>query len=277
MLKQVYVAYQQTQVESDVLAFAKKHFLGVELPDLIQVGCQEAITPEKVAQKWQQLLPEYRLPLACHGPLIDLNPISPDLDIRDISQKRYSESLEAAKLLGANYVIFHTQFTPLYYALGNVDAWLNECAAYWQQMIEEHLAEFPNMTILLENFLEDKPQLLRQLSEKVNHPQFRICLDTGHANLASAVPITHWVDELEHHLTYLHVHNNYGQTDDHFALENGSINFDSVMNKLVKHPNQYVVSLEMNKLEDIKTSYELLERYMGQEVQYKSREVSFLI
>ena len=47
-------------------------------------------------------------PLSVHGPFLDLNPMSFDSRVRQVTKERFEQAYEAARILGAGRVVFDT-------------------------------------------------------------------------------------------------------------------------------------------------------------------------
>ena len=81
----------------------------------------------------------------------------------------------------------------------------------------------PGVEIVLENVLEDDPRWLLDIVAGVDDPRLRLCLDIGHVNAYSSVPLTDWLVLWAPYLSHLHIHNNDGSRDAHNALNEGTI------------------------------------------------------
>ena len=84
-----------------------------------------------------------------------------------------------------------------------------------------------NTTISLgmQNVFDEDPEALSMLIEKVNSPDFGLCFDTGHFNIFSTVPMEHWFESLGKRIVEVHLHDNDGTDDFHWALGKGDIDF----------------------------------------------------
>lgn len=96
--------------------------------------------------------------------------------------------------------------------------------------------------ILTENFnkmdvegvywIDNAPDL-KELVDFVNHPYFKCCWDTGHAN-HQAMPQHEALELLGNRVMALHVQDNRGENDSHVAPFTGSLNIDSLIYGLKK-------------------------------------------
>lgn len=62
----------------------------------------------------------------------------------------------------------------------------------------------------MENVLDEDWELLLDVYRKVDHPDFHLCLDIGHAHCYSEIPVLTWAEELAPYVTHVHVHDNCG-------------------------------------------------------------------
>ena len=86
--------------------------------------------------------------LILHGPFLDLNPMTFDERIREVTRKRYEEAYAAAKKLGAKKIVYHSCHVPDFYLL---IGWAERMA----QFFEEFLADKDDsVEVLMENVLD---------------------------------------------------------------------------------------------------------------------------
>ncbi len=65
----------------------KKLNIGVEIQDFVEPNLKE-IEIEKLVSQYKTLLRDFPYTKSLHGPFLDLKPVSPDEDIRNISYKK---------------------------------------------------------------------------------------------------------------------------------------------------------------------------------------------
>ena len=59
--------------------------------------------------------------------------------------------------------------------------------------------------MLLENVLDPRPEYIRDVCDGVDDPRLRICLDVGHANAYSEVPVEDWIAMLGGRIAHVHL------------------------------------------------------------------------
>lgn len=229
---------------------------------------------EQTMQSYEQRLIYMGNPaLTIHGPFLDLNPMAFDSLVQQATMIRYNQAYEAARRLGAKKVIFHSGFIPSVYFL---EGWVDRMLDFYNRFLEDKPEE---IQILMENVLDPYPEPLREVAEQVQHPAFGICLDVGHANCYSGVPmeqsasenfvyesssgtsgngkvsVEHWISVLEPYIRHLHLHDNGGDRDSHMAAGQGNVPWKAVQ-RLVEQGVEY--TLECRTAEDVLESWDML-------------------
>lgn len=161
-------------------------------------------------------------------------PIGKPLSSEEDSKKLIDDtkhSIEICRYLGIKNIVVHSGYRE---GLSKKET-LIENKKFYEPILD--FAEKYEINILTENFNKmcvndlywiDNAQDLRELIEVVNHPLFHACWDTGHGNM-----IDYQQHEslkiLEKHVYALHVQDNLGDKDQHFAPYFGTLNIDSLM------------------------------------------------
>ena len=57
----------------------------------------------------------------------------------------------------------------------------------------------------------------------VDEPRLKLCLDVGHVNAYSKIPVTDWLENWAPYLSHFHIHNNDTSRDQHNPLHEGTI------------------------------------------------------
>lgn len=210
--------------------------------------CPLAITPYK-----NSLEPYIsNRPLILHGPFFDLSPASFDSQIKAVTLNRFESVYQIAKKLHARKIVFHTGFIPhVFY----VEGWLQNSILFWQEFLAQKDSK---ITICIENVFESDYTPMLMLLNKVAHPAFKCCLDVGHVNAYSSHPLSEWMNALKDHISHIHLHNNYGQKDEHMGLSYGTLNIASCLKRVESLPQNPSVTLEIYDLEQLTTSLETL-------------------
>ncbi len=165
-----------------------------------------------IIDKYKERLKGFNNIKALHGPFLDLKPSSPDKLIREVSYNRYLYTINAAKELDIDYLIFHSQINPYLNqpSLRKLNNIQNK--EFWLETLKE-VPDYKGI-ILLENIFEETPSMLKELIETINLPNIKINLDIGHAKLGK-VSLEEWIKELKDYILYIHVHSNDGLYDIH--------------------------------------------------------------
>jgi sugar phosphate isomerase/epimerase len=187
--------------------------------------------------------------LSMHGPFSDLIPASRDPLIRQVTRDRFLLAGELAERMSAQHLILHSGFIPKTYPNAQ---WLRNSLEFWMDLLNHIPFEGE---IHVENVYEDDFVDLRELVDRVNgafkKERLSICLDIGHVNANSSKTFEAWITGLGDRIRYVHIHNNGGVLDDHWRLDQGTIQINQVLELLKKHaPNAaWTIETPINDLE----------------------------
>ena len=151
-----------------------------------------------------------------HAPYNELFPCAIDPKARELAASRYRQAIDLAKCYGSTKVIIHGGFNPWIY----FPVWYTaESIKFWKEFLQED----PGVEIVLENVLETDPAWLLDIVKGVDDPRLKMCLDIGHVNAYSNIPVMDWLETCAPYISHFHVHNNDGTRDQHNALNDGTI------------------------------------------------------
>lgn len=188
--------------------------------------------------------------LLLHGPFLDLNPMAYDSGIRRVTMYRYEQAYEAAQILGAEKIVFHSCFLPnVYLTIG----WADRVAEFYMEFLKD---KDDSIEILMENVLDPDPVPLKDAAEKISHKAFGLCLDLGHANCYSRLSLSQWIETLEPWIHHVHLHDNGGERDSHSALGTGNIPLDQMLSRLEQRGDKKTYTIECSTREEVETSWE---------------------
>lgn len=71
--------------------------------------------------------------------------------------------------------------------------------------------------------------MMIEIFREVDNPRLRMCLDVGHVNAYSPVPVEEWVSACAEFLSHFHIHNNDGSQDAHCAPGEGTISMAALL------------------------------------------------
>lgn len=214
--------------------------IGVEIQDFVEPNLSED-EQEIIIKNYKEYFKEFYNIKGLHGPFLDLKPASPDKDIRRLSQEKYFKTLEIAKELDMDYVIFHSQMNPLLNEPAILELNYSQNADFFNFLIRE--SSYKGI-VLIENIFEQDPNHMLRLMDKIESDRVKINLDIGHAKL-SDLSIEEWIKELKDHIAYIHFHSNNGLYDQHIRPKDEEIlDLYSLLNKYDINP---VIALEYKK------------------------------
>ncbi|MBE0428062.1 MAG: sugar phosphate isomerase/epimerase [Nitrospirae bacterium] len=235
------------------LVFIKENRVNIEI--YFDSRTLDAIDNSYVLRLIEKL--DYNPSLSIHAPFMDLSPGAVDTKVRAVTIERFTRVLEIAEILKSHTVVFHSGYEKWKYAL-NVDLWLEKSLKTWT-LIQEKAGAI-GTKIAIENIFEDDPVNLRRLMEEMGSESFGICFDTGHFNLFSRIPLNEWLSHLNPYIIELHLHDNNRTFDDHFAIGDGSFDFDMLFSSL--KGKSLIYTIEAHTAEDVLKSLVRLKKYI---------------
>ena len=237
------------------LPFLKKHSLGVE----VMMYDTEWVRnfPKAEVEKMGELLDAEEIPVSVHGPLFDLNPGSQDQVIRDYTKYTFMRALNISALLKAEIVVFHLGLNPLIPS-DYRKMWLDVSLKTFRPVVNH--AKRLGIVIAIENMFLSKPDLLRQVIETIDSPHMQVCLDVGHVNVYSTVPLKKWFDALAARIVKVHINDNDARNDLHLAFGGGNINFAKIYSLLNSRKMSPLMTLEM-PLDQLPATLKYIEKH----------------
>lgn len=203
-------------------------------------------------------LHDHGLDVTLHAPFVDLSPGSPDPAVRALTRHRFEQLLKAAQLFQPLRIVCHGGYDRKRYRYLR-ERWIENSLNTWQWMAGG--AKNIGAALLLENVYEKGPDELAVLLKPLETYGVAFCLDTGHQAAFSTTPLVQWLESLSPFLGQLHLHDNFGEWDDHMALGRGSIDFKAFFRALREIRDEPLpITLEPHQEADLAPSLE----YLGQ-------------
>lgn len=146
-----------------------------------------------------------------HGPFLDLNPMTYDSLILEATKNAMSRSTKQEDVWKQKNCFSYLPFTGCL----SVD-WLGRaCGRFFKRFLDGK----DGIMIVMENVFDRIPEPMVEVVERVDRPDFRLCLDIGHAHCYSDISVLDWAKSFGSYVSHVHVHDNMGDRDSHIALE----------------------------------------------------------
>lgn len=160
-----------------------------------------------------------------HAPFAELCPCAIDPMVRDVTMRRFRQTAALSRAYGIRRIVVHSGFIPhVYYPVWFVE----QSARFFRALLDAE----PEVALCVENVLDDDPAPLMDLADAVDDPRLGLCLDVGHANAVSKIPVRQWLKRLAPRLMHLHLHDNDGTADLHQIPGDGSLGFPGLMDEI---------------------------------------------
>jgi sugar phosphate isomerase/epimerase len=230
-------------ISTDAPCVAREYGFGLELAEFCTAWNMDEkfIHVDSVVKKKLEGIPRSLL----HAPYNELFPCAIDKKARALAAERYRQATNLATRYGSRKVIIHGGYNPQIY----FPVWyVKQSVLFWQDFLRSD----PGVEIVLENVLEDDPQWLLDIVKGVDHPKFRMCLDVGHVNAYSRIPVVHWLETWAPYITHFHIHNNDGfgtdgTADKHASLMEGTIPMKELLLRIEELCPDATLALELMK------------------------------
>lgn len=161
--------------------------------------------------------------LVLHAPFNELFPCAIDKMVREVARVRYRQAFEITEDYGVKKMVIHGGYNPrLYYPV-----WYTEqTALFWKEFVNE----IPDgIEVCLENVFEEEIDMFLDILKAVDDPRLKICLDLGHVSAYSETPVDEWIRQCAPYISHFHVHNNDGETDFHYSLQDGVMDMKALL------------------------------------------------
>lgn len=167
--------------------------------------------------------------MTMHGPFTGLNTGVRDKLIRGVTLQRYLEACDTAEKLGIRDIIIHNNY---YDYCAPRDVWRVNTRQLFDDLLQKIAGR--NIRFHLENTLERDGELIAEVVRNAGSDQLRICLDVGHTQgmVHDGLSALEWIERYGELIGHVHLHNNYGQRDEHRNINDGTIPMKEVLAKL---------------------------------------------
>lgn len=210
----------------------------VEIQDFAGMGVLERDHADLVAA-WRGLLDGHEGPRGIHGPFFGLDIATPDREVRAIVQKRMLQALDVAAALGADLMVIHSPFNHWHQLnranYPSVYPSLMESSAACLAPVLERAAQ-TGCVLVLENCDDTDPFARVDLVSRIGHPNLKVSLDTGHADIChgryDAPHVVDYVAAAAGLLGHVHLQDVDGYADRHWHPGDGRIAWGPVFASL---------------------------------------------
>ncbi|MBR3372238.1 MAG: sugar phosphate isomerase/epimerase [Rhodobacteraceae bacterium] len=223
------------------------------------IEIQDFVGPDVIAgdttalvQDWQAALRGHKGARGIHGPFFGLDLSNPDMDMRAIIQTRLNKGVDIAHALGGQWMVVHSPFT-FWHSLNYTNypflrESLFDAVADCLAPVLQRAAN-AGVTLVVENIDDTAPADRSDLVAQIDHPNLKLSVDTGHADLAhanyGAPPVVDVLHHAGNNLAHVHLQDVDGHADRHWHPGDGRINWRPVMDLLGAHPSAPPLLLEV--------------------------------
>lgn len=255
-MRQIQVHIPFNRIEENIRLIIENR-LNLEI--LLDADILDRINESNIADLKERL--SYNPIITIHAPFLDLSPGSTDSLIRRATSERLTLLDEKIRPLAPAKIVFHTGYDKWSFD-GDREIWFKNSLLFWNSLIEK-LGDKRGYDVLLENVFEEEPGYMARLIKGVDSPSFGFCFDIGHCNVFSKVDMEEWIVALGDRMREAHIHDNHGKSDEHLAIGDGDIDFDSFFKLLDARGIDPILTIEGHSRSAVEKSLSYLERYKG--------------
>ena len=175
-------------LDDEMKALVNEYGTGIESIDFSISDNLDQLS-DSIKTYWQKMKEIGTRDLILHGPFLDVNPCAYDSLVREATMTRFNQCYEAGLQLGAKKIVFHSGMNPYVYYK---EYWAEHVAKFWKEFMKNKT----ELEVVLENVFDDDWRLLLDVYKKVNQPNFKLCLDIGHAHCYSSLDVREWAKNL---------------------------------------------------------------------------------
>ena len=186
--------------------------------------------------------------ITVHGPFMDLVPGALDPMLLAATRRRFARFFEVVPIFEPVNVVCHTGYDPSHYRELWTE-WLPLSVATWEPLVAQ--AERLGFKLLLENVYEKNSDVHAALFEAISSDAFGFCLDVGHHNVFADEPLEKWIDAFGEKIMEVHLHDNDGKEDSHWAIGTGNVDFSGLFQRIRTKGLQPTITLEPHEEETL--------------------------
>ena len=198
---------------------------------------------ERSIERMRRGLEERKVTTFTHGPFLGLDIASLNDHIAQYSTECLKQGLRVTSGLGAGVMVMHTNYSP-FYSRSGLREWLGNWGARMPAVLEK--ASALGVKVAIENAWEERPEVLEHLIDLLPRGEAMVCLDTGHINAFSRLPVGRWWHVLGGKVIALHLHDNDGCSDDHLPPGAGIFDFSALVEILRNREPLPLMTLEVD-------------------------------
>ncbi len=230
--------------EFEILPKLEELNVGIELQSYGLKGVSSALSWEEKIKQHKRVIESFSGRISIHGPFVGIRQTHMDCLLKEAVKKRMQMTYEMAKELRPETLVLHSGIIGDIKRWDLVDFWLEETINFWKEEIKRY--ENEGIKIVIENLVEETPEILIKLCDTVNSDFFALCLDIGHMNVFSELSPSDWVKKMDKRLQYVHLHDNNGENDEHLPVGKGNIDFEIFFDSIKNSENDIIIALELD-------------------------------
>jgi len=153
------------------------------------------------------------------GAYIDLNPGTPEAEIRAVVEKKVRQSIDFATAIKSEELIFLSTFLPMIRVGFYDETHVDNSIRFWREIMETT----KNIRVSLCNTFEYDPGVLLKIANGVGCGNFGLAFDVGHAFAYGRIPLKDFFCDIEPFCKTAYLHSNGKNADEHLNIFEGEL------------------------------------------------------
>ncbi|MBU7018798.1 MAG: hypothetical protein HXS44_14905 [Theionarchaea archaeon] len=152
-MSKIYVQPPDHEEFDEFLHYATENHYNMEIASFAYSAVLDT-TWQEILKNHQESLKGFTGKISLHGAYLDLAIHSRDRKVKKVAEERILHNLEIARMVNAQYVVFHGNFNPLIRYDSYRKNWVEQNATFWLDILDRYAC-----TVLLENLWEPHPSI----------------------------------------------------------------------------------------------------------------------
>ena len=204
------------------------------LPEIEIINIENPLYPNYLSGNYESdvnsfLNKNYGKLIITDGAYIDLNPGTAEIEIKQVVTKKVQQSIDFAKLVKSDEIIFLSTFLPMINLDFYDNAHISNSISFWKDimLINE------GIRISLCNTFEYEPSVLLEIVRGVDCNEFGLSFDVGHAFAYGKITLKEFFQSIESYCKTIYLHSNRKNNDEHLDIFEGDLLESSQFQELI--------------------------------------------
>jgi len=204
------------------------------LPEVEIINIENPLYPDYLSGNYNSdieafLKKNYNKTIITDGAYIDLNPGTPEKEVRQIVKKKIYQSIEFAESINSTEIIFLSTFLPMIQVYFYDKSHIDHSISFWKEIMSVN----KNIRVSLCNTFEYDSSVLLKIVDGVGYDKFGLAFDIGHAFAYGKISLRKFFGEVEPYCRSVYLHSNRKNADEHLNIFEGDLLTDGQFQDII--------------------------------------------